>query len=49
VEGSSPKVSIMHWTAVLLAAYAAGVLEFWRVCETAPIAQDDIPDVAARG
>ncbi|MCJ2012739.1 hypothetical protein [Methylobacterium sp. J-076] len=28
----------MHWTAVLLAAYAAGILEFWRLCEDAPTA-----------
>lgn len=33
----------MHWTAVLLAAYAAGILEMWRLCEEAPAAPDDAP------
>lgn len=27
----------MHWAAVLLLAYAAGLVEFWRLCETAPL------------
>jgi hypothetical protein len=34
----------MHWTAVVLAAYAAGFLEFWRMCEEAPAAQDEAVD-----
>lgn len=33
----------MHWTAVLLAAYVAGILEMWRLCEEAPAAPDDAP------
>jgi hypothetical protein len=31
----------MHWTAVLLAAYAAGFLEIWRLCDAAPVAPED--------
>ena len=31
----------MHWTAVLLAAYAAGFLELWQACENAPLAPED--------
>ncbi len=33
----------MHWTAVLLAAYAACFLEIWRLCDEAPIAPEDHP------
>jgi hypothetical protein len=36
----------MHWTAVVLAAYAAGFLEFWRLCDVAPAAQDETADAA---
>lgn len=31
---------IVHWTAVLLAAYIAGLVEFWRLCDAAPISED---------
>ncbi|GJD35352.1 hypothetical protein QO012_003682 [Methylobacterium aerolatum] len=34
----------MHWTAVLLAGYAAAVLELKRLCDDAPSAPDDVPD-----
>lgn len=33
----------MHWTAVILAAYAAGLVEFWRLCRAAPLIADDTP------
>ncbi len=33
----------MHWTAVILAAYAAGLVEFWRLCRAAPLMADDTP------
>jgi hypothetical protein len=33
----------MHWTAVILAAYSAGLLEFWRLCRAAPLMPDEIP------
>jgi hypothetical protein len=31
----------MHWTAVLLTAYAAAFLEIWQLCEHAPPAPED--------
>lgn len=31
----------MHWTAVILAAYALGLVEFWRLCRDAPIMPDE--------
>jgi hypothetical protein len=34
----------MHWTAVLLVAYAAGIVELKRVCDGAPTAPDDASD-----
>ncbi|MCJ2123391.1 hypothetical protein [Methylobacterium sp. J-077] len=34
----------MHWAAVILTAYAAGLVEFWRLCRDAPL----MPDEAAR-
>lgn len=34
----------MHWTAVILAAYAAGLVEFWRLCRDAPL----MPEETAR-
>jgi len=40
------KGSTMHWTAVVLAAYAAGFLEFWRLCDAAPAAKDEAVDAA---
>lgn len=46
VSPDASKGSIMHWTAVVLAAYAAGFLEFWRLCDTAPAAQDEAVDAA---
>lgn len=33
--------AIMHWAAVGLAAYAIGFLEFWRLCQDAPLMQDE--------
>ncbi|KAA0122820.1 hypothetical protein CIW48_15355 [Methylobacterium sp. P1-11] len=35
----------MHWSAVLLAVYAAGLVEFWRLCRTAPLVwhEDSFP------
>lgn len=33
----------MHWTAVILAAYSAGLLEFWRLCRAAPLMPDETP------
>ena len=38
---------MMHWAAVVLAAYAVGFVEFWRMCETAPISQDEVGETAA--
>ena len=32
----------MHWAAVLLAGYAAAVLELKRLCDAAPLC-DDVP------
>ena len=37
----------MHWAAVFLVAYAAGFVEFWRLCDTAPLMHADQPDIAA--
>lgn len=31
----------MHWSSVVIALYAAGFLEFWRLCADAPIAEDE--------
>lgn len=31
----------MHWAAVVLAAYAVGLVEFWRLCRDAPLMPDD--------
>lgn len=31
----------VHWTAVFLVAYAAGILELKRLCDGAPTAGDD--------
>jgi hypothetical protein len=33
----------MHWTAVILAAYSAGLLEFWQLCRAAPLMPDETP------
>ncbi len=33
----------MHWAAVVLAAYAAGFVEFWRLCENAPSYEEGGP------
>jgi hypothetical protein len=30
----------MHWSVLLTAAYAAGFVEFWRLCVEAPIAEE---------
>ncbi len=30
----------MNWTAVLIAAYVAGLVEFWSLCHAAPCAED---------
>lgn len=38
---------MMHWAAVILAAYAFGFVEFWRMCEAAPLAQEETLDLAA--
>jgi hypothetical protein len=46
LQPDASKGSIMHWTAVVLAAYAAGFLEFWRLCDGAPAAQDEATDAA---
>jgi hypothetical protein len=32
---------MVHWTAVLLAAYAAAFVEFWRLCDAAPFEDGD--------
>lgn len=37
----------MHWAAVVLAAYAVGFVEFWRLCEAAPVAPDEGGDTVA--
>lgn len=37
---------MMHWAAVILAAYAAGFVEFWRMCETAPLVREDVAEMA---
>jgi hypothetical protein len=39
--------TIMHWAAVFLAAYAAALVEFWRLCDEAPLMQADQPGTAA--
>jgi hypothetical protein len=37
----------MHWVAVILAAYAAGFVEFWRLCDSAPLVHDEAGDAVA--
>ena len=37
----------MHWAAVCLAAYAIGFVEFWRLCQDAPVMQDEPASKAA--
>jgi hypothetical protein len=37
----------MHWAAVLLATYAIGFVEFWRLCDNAPVLQDEGGDSPA--
>ena len=32
---------MVHWTAVLIAAYAVGFVEFWRLCDAAPSAGNE--------
>ena len=48
LSGAGPRIrrshledTIMHWAAVFLAAYAAGLVEFWRLCDTAPLMHAD--------
>lgn len=31
----------MHWSSLVIAAYAAGFVEFWRLCREAPAAEED--------
>ena len=31
----------MHWCAVFLAAYTAGLIEFWRLCQEAPLMAEE--------
>ncbi|ACB26565.1 hypothetical protein ABID82_003919 [Methylobacterium sp. PvP062] len=31
----------MHWSSLVIAAYAAGFVEFWRLCLQAPAAEED--------
>jgi hypothetical protein len=31
----------MHWSSLVIALYAAGFVEFWRLCARAPLAGDD--------
>lgn len=31
----------MHWVAVILAAFIVGLVEFWRLCRTAPLMYED--------
>lgn len=38
---------MVHWTAVLLAAYAAAFVEFWRLCDAAPFVEDSDGNTAA--
>ena len=38
---------MMHWIAVVIAAYAAGFVEFWRLCDAAPSTQDASGNTAA--
>lgn len=38
----------MHWAAVFLVAYAAGLVEFWHLCDTAPLMHDDQPGTTAQ-
>ncbi len=37
----------MHWTALFLAAYAFGFVEFWRLCKVAPITLNSSDNTAA--
>lgn len=32
----------MHWAAVILAVYIAGLVEFWRLCRLAPLSADAV-------
>ncbi|GJE53502.1 hypothetical protein GOFOIKOB_6583 [Methylobacterium tardum] len=36
----------MHWAAVFLVAYALGFVEFWRLCDTAPLMPTNRPSTA---
>jgi hypothetical protein len=38
---------MMHWATVVFAAYTIGFVEFWRMCEAAPLAKEDVDDVVA--
>jgi hypothetical protein len=37
----------MHWAAVIVAAYTAGLVEFWRLCRFAPVLPDGRGDAQA--